>query len=175
MYTMKKLVLLTTLAILSLHLTTHAQVKNGDMETTANMDWPWRLSVNNVNTDTPGAATMSYESYEDQAKGHFLQVVVTAANTDKPWQLRVRQNVEVGSDATKITFRARGTKKGQLLRVRYDGNGSTKPQANITLTKKWADYELTLPASSQGTKNTLAFWLKSEGTYQLDDVAVVNQ
>ncbi|MGB1170957.1 MAG: hypothetical protein ACPG4E_02895 [Flavobacteriaceae bacterium] len=172
---MKKLVLLTTLAILSLQLTTYAQVKNGDMETTSNMKWPWRLNVNNTDTTTPGAATMSYESYEDQAKGHFLQVVVTAANTDKPWQLRVKQNVEVGSDATKITFRARGTKKGQLLRVRYDGNGSTKPQANITLTKKWADYELTLPASSQGTKNTLAFWLKSEGTYQLDDVAVVNQ
>lgn len=145
------------------------------METTSNMKWPWRLNVNNTDTTTPGAATMSYESYEDQAKGHFLQVVVTAANTDKPWQLRVKQNVEVGSDATKITFKARGTKKGQLLRIRYDGNGSTKPQANITLTKKWADYELTLPASSQGTKNTLAFWLKSEGTYQLDDVAVVNQ
>lgn len=174
MYTMKKLVLLTTLAILSLHVTTHAQVKNGDMETTSNMKWPWRLNVNNANTDTPGAATMSYEAYKDETKGHFLQVVVTAANTDKPWQLRVKQNVEVGSDATKITFKARGTKKGQLLRIRYDGNGSTKPQANITLTKKWADYELTLPASSQGTKNTLAFWLKSEGTYQLDDVAVVN-
>jgi len=171
---MKKHLLLTAVAVLSLHLTTHAQVKNGDMETTANLEWPWRLTVNNSDTTTPGAATMTYEAYKDETKGHFLQAVVTAANTDKPWKLRVRQNIEVGSEATKITFRARGTEKGQLLRIRYDGNGSTKPQANITLTKRWADYELTLPVSSQGTKNTLAFWLKSEGTYQLDDVAIVN-
>lgn len=171
---MKKHLLLTTLAVLSLHLTTHAQVKNGDMENTAYMKWPWRLSVNNSNTTTPGAATMTYEAYKDETKGHFLQVIVTAANTDKPWQLRVKQGIEVGSDATKITFRARGTKKGELLRIRYDGNGSTKPQADFTLTKRWADYELSLPASSQGTKNSLAFWLYSEGTYQLDDITIVN-
>lgn len=171
---MKKHVLLTAVAVLSLHLTTHAQVKNGDMETTANMKWPWRLSVNNSDTTTPGAATMSYEAYKDETKGHFLQAIVTAANTDKPWNLMIKQNVEVGSDATKITFRARGTEKGQLLRIRYDGDGSTKPQADFTLTKRWADYELSLPASSQGTKNRLSFWLKSEGTYQLDDITIVN-
>jgi hypothetical protein len=145
-------------------------IQNGDMETTDNLTWPWNLKIDNSNTNTPGAATITYEAHNDGTTGHFLQVEVTAANTEKPWNLRVRQNVEVGSEATKIMFRARGTEEGQLLRIRYDGNGVTKPQDDFILTTTWADYELALPASSQGTTNWLSFWTQSVGTYQFDNV-----
>lgn len=167
---MKKRTHVIAVILLALSFNTYAQVKNGDMEKTSNLKWPWKLSINNADTTTPGAASMTYEAYKDGTSGHFLQAVVTAENTDKPWNLRLRQTIKIGTNNTKITFKARGTEQGQLLRVRYDGDGNTKPQANFTLTTNWTDYELTLPNSSQGTNAVFAFWLKSKGTYQFDDV-----
>lgn len=168
---MKKHLLLESLLVLSLHLTTHAQVKNGDMEQTRNATWPWNLIVKNNETSTPGSATMTYEAYSDGTSGHFLQVVVTAANNEKPWNLRVRQGeVKISSEDTKITFKARGIVGGEKLKIRYEGE--KKPEARFTLTNTWEDYELVLPASLQGNKGTISFWTMSEGTYQLDDVSV---
>ncbi|MBK3516085.1 hypothetical protein [Carboxylicivirga marina] len=168
---MKTKVLLLMLVTLSLSINAVAQIKNGDMEKTRNTKWPWNLHVNNAGTETPGAATMSYEAYDALTTGHFLQVVVTAANTEKPWNLRVKQgNVVVGASDIKITFKARGTVGGELLRIKYDGDG--KPQADFTLTTTWEEYELVLPATSQGTTGTISLWTKSVGTYQFDDVVL---
>ena len=167
---MKKLLKRVSLVLLVLTFNAHAQVKNGDMEETRNATWPWNLELKNKDTSTPGVATMTYEAYGEGTTGHFLQVVVTAANTEKPWNLRVRQGkVKVSSEATKITFKARGIVGGEKLKIRCEGE--KKPEARFTLTNTWEDYELVLPASLQGNTGTLSFWTMSEGTYQFDDVS----
>lgn len=168
---MKTKVLLLMLVSIGLSINAVAQIKNGDMEKTRNTKWPWNLHVNNAGTETPGAATQTYEAYDAPASGHFLQVVVSEANTEKPWNLRVRQGeISIGASDTKITFKARGTVGGELLRIKYDGDG--KQEADFTLTTDWAEYELDLPASFQGTSGTISFWTKSVGTYQFDDVVL---
>ncbi len=171
---MKAKLLFIMFVSFGLSVNTIAQILNGDMESTGNLSWPWNLNVNNNNTTTPGAATQTYEAYDASETNHFLQVVVTAANTDAPWNLRVRQgNVGIGASDTKITFKARGTAGGELLRIKYDG-GTPADEDDFTLTTTWEPYELVLPASSQGTTGTLSFWTQSVGTYQFDDVELVS-
>ena len=168
---MKKLLKIVSIVILMLTFNANAQVKNGDMEQIRNATWPWNLVVKNKETSTPGSATMTYEAYSDGTSGHFLQVVVKAANMEKPWNLRVRQGkVKISSDATKITFKARGIVGGEKLKIRFEGE--KKPEARFTLTNTWQDYELVFPASLQGSSGTISFWTMSEGTYQLDDVSI---
>ena len=171
---MRAKILLILFVTIGLSINSTAQINNGDMESITNPNWPWKLDINNTDkTSTPGAATMSYESYSAPGSGHFLQVVVSAANIDEPWNLRVKQgNVLVESDNTKITFKAKGSKGGESLIIRFEGDGKTKPQDKFNLTTTWTEYELELPATFQGTKNTLSFRLQSVGIYQFDEVVL---
>ncbi|WP_289055402.1 T9SS type A sorting domain-containing protein [Carboxylicivirga marina] len=170
---MKAKLLFIMLVSLGLSINAIAQIKNGDMETIGNPTWPWNLSINNTNTTTPGAATQTYEAYSDPSTGHFLQVVVTAANTEQPWNLRVKQNnVAVGASDTKIIFKARGTVGGELLKIRCNIDGTNRSQADFTLTTSWTEYELILDEILKGKANELSFWTQSVGTYQFDDVVL---
>lgn len=177
---MKAKLLFIMLVSLGLSINTIAQILNGDMDPDVT-PWVWQLSIVNTGTTTPGEATRTYEAYSDPANGHFLQVVVTAANTDASWNLRVKQDgIVVPADVKTLQFKARCANGSELLRLRLqdqnNGNAQLFNLDNISLTTEWKTYQYDI---SQGgapgkEKVTLSFMTKSVGTYQFDDVEFVS-
>ena len=107
----------------------------------------------------------------DEAGNNVFRAVVTTVPV-KVFDLRLRQQAVVcPATAIKVIFRAKASAGNMSLKVQFDGNGAVKPSSTKSLTTSWADYELALPASSQGTTNRLQFQLLNTGTYYIDDVA----
>ncbi|MBG7612148.1 heparin lyase I family protein, partial [Polaribacter sp. BAL334] len=144
-------------------------VPNGDFSNTADNlgadrdtgagDWRFQANVDAVATG---------DIFDEAGNNVFRAVVTTVPSV--AFNLRLRQEAVVcPATATKVIFRAKASAGNMSIKVQFDGG--TKPNTTFVLTTSWADYELALPASSQGTTNRLQFQLLSTGTYYIDDVA----
>ena len=148
-----------------------AQINNGDFSIfdddlgvdgdTGSTDW--RMQVG-------GAADATSAIITDLGNYVFEAVVTTPS--DKAWELRLRQEAtECPATSLKVVLRAKGLTGTEQLKVQFDGDGTDKPNTTFALTTSWADYELALPATSQGETNRFQFQFLTAGTYRIDDVA----
>lgn len=149
-----------------------AQINNGDFSIfddnlgvdgdTGSTDW--RMQVG-------GVADATADIILEFGGNYVFQTVVTTPSANA-WELRLRQNAtECPATSQKVVLRAKGDTGTEQLKVQFDGDGVDKPNVTFTLTTSWADYELALPASSQGETNRFQFQFLTAGTYTIDDVA----
>ena len=149
-----------------------AQINNGDFSIfddnlgadgdTGSSDWRFQANV-----DAVGTAAIITEFGGNYVFETEVTTVPAAA-----FKLRLRQlNTLCPATSQKVVLRAKGLTGTEQLKVQFDGDGTDKPNATFNLTTSWADYELALPATSQGETNRFQFQFLTAGTYRIDDVA----